>query len=104
MKNMDFKIEFSPKSEDDIRMIIEYYRKLNLSTARRYYLGIIEIIEKLVVYPKMGRPVPEFIDIFYDKYRELIYENFRIMYRIEDRKIIIIRIIDGRTFVGLDIL
>ena len=47
MKNMDFKIEFSPKSEDDIRMIIEYYRKLNLSTARRYYLGIIEIIEKI---------------------------------------------------------
>ena len=101
---MDFEIEFSPKSEDDLRLIIEYYRELNLSTARRYYLGIIEIIEKLLICPKMGRPVPEFLDIFYDKYRELIYETFRIMYRIEDRKIIIIRIIDGRTFVDLDIL
>ncbi len=101
---MDFKIEFSPKSEDDLRLIIEYYRDLNPATARRYYLGIIEIIEKLVIYPKRGRAVPEFIDIFYDKYRELIYEAFRIMYRIADQNITIIRIIDGRTFVDLNII
>ena len=101
---MVFEIEFSPKSEDDLRFIIEYYRELSLSTAKKYYYGIMERVEKLTEYPKIGRPVPEFIDIFYDKYRELIYETFRIIYRIEDRKIIIIRIVDGRTFVDMDIL
>ncbi len=101
---MDFEIEFSPKSENDLRFIIEYYRKLSLSTAKRYYYGIMERVENLTIYPKIGRPVPEFIDIFYDKYRELIYETFRIIYRIGDSKIIIVRIVDGRTFVDLRIL
>ena len=101
---MVFEIEFSPKSEDDIRFIIEYYRKLNPSTAKRYYLSIIERTENLTNYPKMGRPVPEFIDTFYDKYREVIFENFRIMYRIEEEKIIIVRVIDGRMFVDLDMI
>lgn len=101
---MGFEIEFSPKSEDDLRFILEYYRELSLSTAKKYYYGIMEIVENLTKYPKIGRPVPEFIDIFYDKYRELIYETFRIIYRIEDSKIIIVRIVDGRTFVDLRIL
>ena len=101
---MDFKIEFSPKSENDLRFIIEYYRELSQSTAKKYYYGILERIENLSRYPKMGRPVPEFADVFYDKYRELIYETFRIIYRIEDEKIIIIRIVDGRTFVNMNIL
>lgn len=101
---MGFEIEFSPKSEDDLRFILEYYRKLSPSTAKKYYYGMMEKIENLTKYPKIGRPVPEFIDIFYDKYRELIYETFRIIYRIEDSKIIIVRIVDGRTFVDLRIL
>ena len=63
-----------------------------------------ERVENLTKYPRIGRPVPEFIDIFYDKYRELIFESFRIMYRIEESKIIIIRIIDGRTLVDLDLI
>ncbi len=101
---MVFEIEFSPKSEDDIRFIIEHYRKLNPSTAKRYCLGIIERTENLTTYPKMGRPVPEFIDTFYDKYREVIFENFRIMYRIEEEKIIIVRVIDGRMLVDPDMI
>jgi len=101
---MGFEIEFSPKSEDDLRFIVEYYRELSISTAKKYYYGTIEIIENLTKYPRIGRPVPEFIDIFYDKYRELIYETFRIIYRIEDRKIIIIRIVDERTFVDQNII
>ncbi|MCK4541772.1 MAG: type II toxin-antitoxin system RelE/ParE family toxin [Spirochaetales bacterium] len=101
---MVFEIEFSPKSEDDIRFIIEYYWKLNHSTAKRYYFSIIERTENLTNYPKMGRPVPEFIDTFYDKYREVIFENFRIMYRIEEEKIIIVRVIDGRMLVDPDMI
>jgi len=101
---MDFSIEFSPQSEVDLRLIIEYYRKLNPSTAKRYYHGIMTHIDKLLLYPKMGRPVPEFIDIFYEKYRELIFETFRIIYRIENQSIKIIRIIDGRMLINQNIL
>ena len=101
---MDFEIDFSPKSEEDLWFIIDYYNELSPSSAKKYYYGIIDRVEKLIKHPRMGRPVPEFIDIFYDKYRELIYETFRIIYRIENKTIIIIRIVDGRTFLDQNII
>ena len=71
---MDFEIEFSPKSEDDLRFIIEYYKELSLSTTKKYYYGILERVENLTKYPKIGRPVPEFIDIFHEyKVKTLFY-------------------------------
>ena len=52
----------------------------------------------------MGRLVPEFQDDFQNKYRELIYENYRIIYKIIDNEIIIIRIIDGRRLLESDMV
>ena len=50
----------------------------------------------------MGRIVPEFEDLFHDKYREIIYEHFRIIYKISGNVIIIIRIIDSRRLLEID--
>jgi plasmid stabilization system protein ParE len=55
-------------------------------------------------FPKIGRIVPEFEDIFYDKYREIIYENFRIIYKIVEDSIVVVRIIDGRRLLGVDLV
>ncbi len=101
---MAFRIEFSPKAENDFLFIIDQYHKLNPSTAERYYLGIIKMIEKLTEYPKMVRTVSEFSDTYYDNYRELIFESSRIIYRIGEETVLIIRIIDGRMLVDTEII
>ena len=101
---MDYNIVFTPKAGEDIKAIFEFYQVKNENTARKYYYGIIERIEHLKDQPKIGRIVPEFLDEFYDKYRELIYEKFRILYRIDGGKIFVIRIIDGRKLLDLSIL
>jgi hypothetical protein len=52
----------------------------------------------------MGKIVPEFEDMFYDKYREIIYENFRIIYKIVDDTAVVVRIIDGRRLLELELV
>jgi len=99
---MDFKIFFSKLSIIDIESIIEYYGKLNISTAEKYYKEIHSRIKNLLEFPEMGRIVPEFINEFNDKYRELIYENYRIIYKIQNDEIIIVRVIDGRRLLELN--
>ena len=99
---MKKKIIQSKLSLIDLEAIIEYYYPLNKKTAARYYKGIMSRIKKLIRFPEMGRIVPEFEEEFYDKYRELIYENYRIIYRIDVDKIYILRIIDGRRLLDFN--
>ncbi len=99
---MDYKLQFSSLSIIDLEKIIEYYFELNKSTAKKYYKTILLKVKKLKQFPKMGRIVPEFEDLFHDKYREIIYEHFRIIYKISGNVIIIIRIIDSRRLLEID--
>jgi toxin ParE1/3/4 len=101
---MTYNIIFSNISIIDLESIIEYYFKINKETARKYYIKINEKIKSLKNFPEIGRLVPEFQDDFQNKYRELIYENYRIIYKIIDNEIIIIRIIDGRRLLESDMV
>ena len=47
-------------------------------------------------YPKSGRIVPELDRQGITKYRELIQGNYRIVYEISEKKVIIHTILDGR--------
>jgi len=93
---MNSKIIFSTLSNIDLDKIISYYYDLNKSTAKKYYIEMMSLIKNLKKYPLVGRIVPECEDVFYDKYREIIYENFRIIYRIDGDRILILRFLDAR--------
>jgi len=86
----------------DLEAIIEYYYPLNKKAATRYYNEIFSRIKKLAYFPEIGRIVPEFEEEFYDRYREIIYENYRIIYRIDAYVICILRIIDGRRLLDFN--
>jgi len=101
---MTYKIELSSVANFDLEKIVDYFYSLNPTTAKKYYTGIIEKIKKLRNFPMLGRIVPECEDIFYDKYRELIYEDYRIIYRIDHDMIIILRIFDGKMDINFSML
>ena len=101
---MTSKIVFSSLANYDLENIVSHYYELNKSTAKKYYTGIINLIKKLLKFPLMGRVVPECQDIFYDKYRELIFEHYRIVYRVESENIFIIRILDARMDVDFSLI
>ena len=60
--------------------------------SRLFAVKIIEAIQKLISFPKMGRIVPE---IEKSNIRELIYKSYRIIYRINDEIIEIVSVFHG---------
>ncbi len=100
---MAYQVHFSPKSVNDIENIIEYYFTLSHKVAEQVYSSIIQRAESLDELAERGRFVPELLDEGIRKYRELIEGNFRIIYRITTTEVIIIRVVDSRQLLEMNL-
>lgn len=74
---------------EDLRNIYDYILKDSKVYADRIIDNIITRVDQLSYFPKSGRVVPEFEN---DSIRELIQGNYRIIYKVTNQKISIIRI------------
>jgi toxin ParE1/3/4 len=94
---MSNKIIWSEDAADDLEDLIQYIiSKSGKEVARLIYDRIIAKIEKLSTYPEVGRLVPELNIIGNTEIHEIIESPWRIIYRIDDKVINIITVIDGR--------
>lgn len=73
------RITFTNRAVDDLDAINEYRSNYSPAYADHLIDTIIAKVERLKVFPEMGRKVPEF-DLSY--LRELIYDEYRIVYKI----------------------
>ena len=69
-------IRWSPIATGDYESIIMYYEKTSPKFAQNLAKKIIYIIENLILFPKMGRIVPELDNV---EIREIIYRNLNIL-------------------------
>ena len=91
-----YKTVLSRYAEDDLEEILDYYFSRNVEYARKL-LDLFELrIEKLKELPERGRIVPELEKQNILEYRELIEGNYRIIYAIEDNRVIIHCTVDSR--------
>jgi plasmid stabilization system protein ParE len=81
------KIEWSPLSIKRANEIAEYIALDSLEESNKWRQDLINRVEQLKKFPKSGRVVPELNDILK---RELIFGNYRIIYRISENKIFIL--------------
>jgi len=91
-------IEWSPKAENDLNEIIDYIAQDSLEYALSFYEEIREKLDNLNNFPKMGRRVPELDD---SNIRELLFRNYRLIYRNFRDKIQVVRIIHGSRILNL---
>jgi len=84
------KLVWSEPALADIESIRDYIRRDSEFYASRFINRIIEAVETLVELPARGRLVPEADD---PNTRELLFQNYRIMYRLESERIIILAIV-----------
>ena len=91
-------IEWSLKAENDLNEIIDYIAQDSLEYALSFYEQIREKVENLILFPKMGRIVPELDE---PNIRELFLRNYRIIYRISEKKIQIVRLFHGSRIIDL---
>ncbi len=63
-----------------------------LGYARRFIEKILKTVEALTDHPQLGRKVPE---ANRDDIRELIFQNYRIIYRIKPERLHIVTVVHG---------
>ncbi len=93
-------IEWSSKAENDLNEIIDYIAQDSLEYALSFYEQVREKVENLIKFPRIGRIVPELDE---PNIRELILRNYRIIYRIFEKEVQIVRIFHGSRIMDFKI-
>ena len=94
--NPTYKVIWASVAEDDLKNIILYIAEDSLANARIIFEKIKEKATSLKLFPERGRIVPELQDQGIFLYRELIVAPWRIIYRISDKKVYILSVLDSR--------
>ena len=91
------KIIWSPLAAQRMTEIADYISRDNPTGAVNWAKAIFEKIENIGQFPYMGRIVPE---ANRNEIRELIFKNYRIIYRVETNHISILTIRHGRQLLS----
>lgn len=83
------KITWTELAIYDLKLIHEYVSNDSMRYADRLIEKLIERVAQLENFPKSGRIVPEFN---LTTLRELIEGNYRIIYKISPREVVIVRV------------
>jgi toxin ParE1/3/4 len=87
------KLQFSESAVSDLVRLREFIAANNPEAAERVSLRLRQAIGKLVLYPDIGRPVPEVPNV-----RELVAGNYVVRYLREEDTVFVLRIWHGKEF------
>jgi toxin ParE1/3/4 len=93
------KIIWSQLAIDRASEIAEYIAQDKPSAAEKWIEALFSKVEQLQSSPEMGRAVPE---IRNGQFRELIYGNYRIIYRVEKKQVSILTVRHGKQILPMD--
>jgi len=91
-------IVWSPLAVDRASEIAGYIAQDKPSAAEKWIETVFSKVEQLKSAPELGRIVPE---IRNNQFRELIYGNYRVIYRIEAEQISILTIRHGKQILPI---
>jgi toxin ParE1/3/4 len=93
------RIIWSPLALDRASEIADYIAQDKPSSAEKWIDTIFSRVAQLKSSPESGRIVPEIND---SRFREVIYGNYRIIYRVETQQISILTIRHGRQILPIN--
>jgi plasmid stabilization system protein ParE len=92
------KIFWSPLAIDRSSEIVDYIAQDKPSAAEKWISTVFSKVEQLKSSPETGRIVPELNNA---QFREIIYGNYRIIYRIEKKQISVLTIRHGKQILPI---
>ena len=92
-------IIWAPRAFADLENLLDYIARREPATARRFGQKILERIEKLADFPESGSFVPEDDSL---TYREVFKGPYRIIFRGEESRIVIVAIRHGARLLHVD--
>jgi len=93
------KITWSPLAVERMTEIKDYISRDNPTAALKWAKAVFDIIENIQDFPFMGRIVPE---ANRKEIRELLFKNYRIIYRVGTDHISILTIRHGKQLLPSD--
>lgn len=91
-----YKVVWANVAECDLIDIIEYISKDSPQNASKILKKIKQKASELYTLPERGRIVPELQDQGILQYREIVIPPWRLIYRITERKVFVLSLIDSR--------
>lgn len=93
------RIVWSPLAVDRASEIARYIAQDKPSAAEKWIAVVFSKVDQLRSSPEIGRVVPE---IGNERFRELLYGNYRIVYRLETHQVSILTIRHGKQILPAD--
>ena len=92
-----YKVSFSPEAVDDLKGIKQYIKDelCNEQAAKNTVAKILKKVKMLSDFPESGSSLSAIIGFDTD-YRYLVSDNYIAFYRIENKNVLIVRILYGR--------
>ena len=94
--NLEYKVIWTDTAENDLKEIIEFISIDSPRNALNILKKIKQKASNLYSLPERGRIVPELQSQGILQYREIIIPPWRLMYRITEREIYVLTVIDSR--------
>ena len=91
-----YQVIWTDVAEIDLINVLEYIAHDSPSNALKVLKKIKERASSLNQSPKRGRIIPELKDFGIMQYRELIIAPWRIIYRISEKKVLVLSVLDSR--------
>ena len=86
-------VVWSPSALDDLKEIREYISRDSRHYANKFTEGAFDAAERLMIFPKSGRIVPEYQN---PNIREIGHGSYRIIYEIVNNEIYVVAIVHGQ--------
>ena len=90
---MDLEVTWSPEATEDLELIAEYIARDSEYYARAVVTEILSVSRNIGEFPLIGRIVPE---IGNENIRERFIYSYRLVYRIEPERVLIVAVIHGK--------
>ena len=91
-----YRVQWTTGASEDVEAIAAYVTRDSAERAGELREGFAQAAASLSVHPLRGRVVPELHEMGVDLWRELIVEPYRIIYRVESRRVLVSLVLDGR--------
>lgn len=96
MANKTYQVAWTHTAQQDLTEIIDFIAQDNLEDALHVLDRLQAKAELLATLPNRGRVVPELLDTGISQYRELISAPWRIIYRFENHRVLVLAVLDSR--------
>lgn len=89
---MAHKVVWLPEAYEDLRAIVDHISRDSVTYGAGMAQRVVDAARRLRQFPRIGRVVPEWDD---PTVREQIVGNYRLIYRVEPDRVILLSVIHG---------